>query len=116
MSYYSSDFRTVKMRNEGESKIIGIGDIVLILSLGYMLMLKNIRHVPNICFNLLPIGVLDDEGYYNVFGENKWKLTKKSLVAARGIKKRSFYFMQAKLGKREVSAMEEPSISKLWHR
>ena len=74
------------MENVGESKIIAVGDIVLIISLGYRLALKNIRHLPDIHQNLLSIGVLDEEGYYNVFGDGKWKLTKKSLIVTRSIK------------------------------
>ena len=66
--------------------------------------------------NLLSMGVLDEEGYYSVFRDDKWKLIKKSLVAARGIKQGSFYFMQVKLDKREVNTMKKSSISELWHR
>ena len=87
------------MKNGGKSEIIGIWDIVLIMSLGYRLVLKNIRHISNIYLNLLSIWVLDEEGYYSVFGDDKWKLIKKSLVAARGIKQDSLCFMQAKVSK-----------------
>ena len=48
-----------------------------------------------------------------VFGDGKWKMTKKSLVATRGIKQGSFYFMQAKFGKGEVNAAKESFTSKL---
>lgn len=75
----------VKIGNDGNSKIAGIRDIVLITSWGYRLVLKNIRHVLDICLKLLSMRVLYEEGYYSVFGDGKWKLTKKSLVAARGI-------------------------------
>ena len=101
------------MENDGESKNIGIGDIVLIISLRYNLVLKNVQYVPDICMNLLLMGVLDEEDYYSVFRDSKWKLTKKSLVAAKGIKQNSLYFMQAKFGKGEVNAVEKSSASKL---
>ena len=89
---------------------------MLIMSLGYRLVLKNIRHIPDFLLNLLLIGVLDEEGYYSVFGDSKWKLIKKSLVAVRDIEQGFFYFMQAKFGKKKVNTVKELSTLKLWHR
>ena len=34
-------------------------------------MLKNVRHVLDICLNLISTGRLDDEGFTNSFGESK---------------------------------------------
>lgn len=59
------------MENNGEPKITCIKDIVLIMRLGYKLMLKNVRHVPYIHLNLLLTRVLDGEGYYSIFGDDK---------------------------------------------
>ena len=42
------------------------------------------RHVPDLSLNLISGVALDLEGYVNYFGNGKWKLTKGSLVAARG--------------------------------
>ena len=36
--------------------------------------------------------------------KSKWKLTKGSLVVARGKKQNTFYFMEAKLHKGEINA------------
>ena len=85
-SYRTSDFDNVRMGNGGISKIVGIGDICLETSIGNKLVLKDVRHVPNIRFNLISIGRLDDEGFTNSFCESKWKLTKGSLVVTRGKK------------------------------
>ena len=74
------------MGNSGVSKIVGIGDIFLQISTGNKLVLKDVRHVPDICLNLISTGRLDDEVFTNSFGERKWKLTKGSLVVARGKK------------------------------
>lgn len=94
-SYQSGDFGTVKMGNQDKSKIVGIGDIVLTTSIGCKLVLKDVRHVPTMRLNLISTGKLDDAGLVNYFGEGKWKLTKGSLIMARGKKEGSLYVMQA---------------------
>ena len=72
------------MGNSGVSKIVGIGDVCLETSIRNKLVLKDVRRVPDIRLNLISIGRFDDEGLTNSFGESKWKLTKGSLVVARG--------------------------------
>ena len=89
---------------------------MLITRLGYKLVLKNIRHIPDIRLISLSIGILNEEGYYSMFADGKWKLTKKSLIVARGIEQNSLYFIQAKLDKGEVNVTEESFTSELWHR
>ncbi|BBH04434.1 hypothetical protein Prudu_015575 [Prunus dulcis] len=64
-SYTNGDFGNVRMGNDKLSKI-------------------DVRHVPDMRLNLISTGLLDDEGYTNVFAEGKWKLSKNSLVLARG--------------------------------
>ena len=87
------------MGNSGVSKIVGIGDVCLETNIGNKLVLKNVRHVLDICLNLISTSRLDDERFTNYFGENKWKLTKGSLVVARGKKQNTLYVMEAKLHK-----------------
>ena len=85
-SYITSDFGNVRMGNSGVSKIVGIWDICLETSIGNKLVRKDVIHVPDIRLNLISTSRLDDEGFTNSFGESKWKLTKGSLVVARGKK------------------------------
>ena len=92
-SYSTGDFGNVKMGNSGGSKIVGIGDICLETNIGSKLVLKDVRHVPDIRLNLISTGRLDDEGFTSYFGESKWKLTKGSLVVARGKKMNTLYVM-----------------------
>lgn len=47
--------------------LAGIGDISLKLDSGYVLNLKNVRHVPDLCNNLISCASLEDEGF-----EGKW--------------------------------------------
>ena len=81
------------MGNQVSSKIIGICAITLITNIGYKLMLKDVRHVPDMRLNLISLGKLDDAGLVNFFGGGIWKLTKGSLIVAREKKEGSLYFM-----------------------
>ena len=103
------------MGNDGSCKIAGIGDIHLHSSTGCQLILKNVRHVPDVRLNLISTGKLDDEGYANQFNGGKWKLTKGNLVIAKGTKVSTLYIMKAKLSNEEVNATVESS-SDLWHK
>ena len=70
-SYANGNYGHVWLGNEGASKIVGIGDICLETSIGCKLLLKDVKHVPNIRFNLIFTSKLDDNGYTNQFGEGK---------------------------------------------
>ena len=50
---------------------MGIGYIFLETSIGNKLVLKDVRHVPDIRLNLISTSRLDDEGFTNSFGESK---------------------------------------------
>ena len=94
------------MGNNCVSNIVGIADVFLETSIENKPVLKDVRHVPDICLNLISTGRLDDEGLTNSFGQSKWKLTKVSLVVARGKKQNTLYVMEAKLHKREINAAQ----------
>ena len=70
------------MGNDGSFKIIGMGIVHLETSTGCKLVLRNVRHVPDIILNLLWASVLDDEGFNNLLGERKWKHFKGRMVVA----------------------------------
>ncbi|KAA8532468.1 hypothetical protein F0562_032501 [Nyssa sinensis] len=83
-SYKGGDFSTVKMGNTSHSKIVGTGDICIRTSVGCTITLRDVRHVPDLRLNLISGSALDRKGYVNYFGNGIWKLTKGSLVVARG--------------------------------
>ncbi|CAL2259644.1 unnamed protein product [Prunus armeniaca] len=95
-SYTNGDFGNVRMGNDKLSKIMGRGDISLETNTSCHLVLKDVRHVPDMRLNLISTGLLDDEGYTNVFAEGKWKLSKNSLVLARGKKENTLYMTHDK--------------------
>nr|AAR96002.1 retrotransposon-like protein [Musa acuminata] len=115
-SYTVGDFGNVRMGNNGTYKIMGIGDICLETSIGSKLILKDVRYVPNICLNLISTSRLNDEDFAHYFDESKWKLTKGSLIMARGNKLNSFYVLEAKLHKGEINAIQKGESIDLWHK
>ncbi|PKI46705.1 hypothetical protein CRG98_032900 [Punica granatum] len=84
------------MGNGQSCKIVGIGDVCLETELGCKLLLKKVRHVPEIRLNLISTGQLDDEGYSNEFSNGRWKLSKGSLIVARGQKTDTLYRLHAR--------------------
>ncbi|KAG8382299.1 hypothetical protein BUALT_Bualt05G0062400 [Buddleja alternifolia] len=104
------------MANHGVTEVIGMGNINLETDTGCRLILRDVRHIPDIRLNIISTGKLDDDGYVSNFGEGKWKLTKGSLITAKGKKKNSLYLMQAKLSNGEVNAAVNSSSIELWHK
>ena len=64
-AYTCGDFGNARTGNSGVSKIVAIGDIFLETNIGSKILLKDVRHIPNIRINLISTGKLDDEGYCN---------------------------------------------------
>ncbi|WVY96494.1 hypothetical protein V8G54_028645 [Vigna mungo] len=99
-SYQKGDFGTVKMGNHVTSKIVGIGEVTLTTENRNKLVLKEVRHVPEMRLNLISVGKLDDAGMNNQFGDGRWKLCKKE---------GSLYCMQGKICKGETNVAQEES-------
>ena len=115
-SYTSGDFGYVRMGNRDMSTIVGKGTVCIETSTCCKLTLENMRHLPDIRLNLLSVGKLDDIGLGSYFGEGKWKLTKGSLILARGAKQGCLYVTKTKLCKTDVNIAERDSSIELWHK
>ena len=102
-SYTPGDYGVLKMGNDGLAQVVGVGDVCLVTGIGAKLMLKNVRHVPDIRLNLISSGKLDDEGYCNTFHSGQWKLTKGNLVLARGKNHTSLYLLQTTISTESVN-------------
>ena len=103
------------MENYSHSKILGIDDVCLQIDVGCILLLKDDRHVLDLLLNLISYIVLDREGYHNGLSGGKWKLTKGSLVGARGSVCCSMYMTYAKVCKSSLNTILENSSAELWH-
>ena len=109
-------YSRLKMGNNDTSKVIGIGTVCLKTNNGTKLILKNIRHAPYIHLHLIFSSVLDGDGYFNTFGGAQWKLTKGSLVVARGMKFYGLYWLKASILFNVVNVIDCDNSSYLWHK
>ena len=66
-SYTTGDYGYVKMGDNGACKIVGIGSVYLTTSTGCRLILRYLRHVPDVRLNLISNRRLDDKGYMVAF-------------------------------------------------
>ncbi|GKV35980.1 hypothetical protein SLEP1_g44167 [Rubroshorea leprosula] len=115
-TYKVGDFGTIKMGNKSVSHIMGVGDICVQTNVGCTLTLKNVRHVPDMRMNLLSAKALDEEGYTHYFGNGSWKLTKGSLVVAKGRACCSLYKTHMKMCGGQLNAVEDEASPNLWHK
>ena len=84
---------------------------------GCVLLLKEVRHVPDLEMNLISARKLDDEGFHIEFGNGSWKIVKFSLIVAKGQKGGTLYTLKSNVEKSDIVgvAKEEPT-SDLWHK
>ena len=104
-TYKAGDFGTVKIGNTSYSKIVGIGDVCIKTNVGFTVMLKNVRHVPDLCFNLISTPVMDRADYCNHLGNGRWKLAKGPMVVARGHICYGLYKTRVKACKKKFNAV-----------
>ena len=58
-TYKAGNFGVVKMGNSSYSQIVGIGDVCIKINVGCMLMLKDVRHVPDLRMNVFSTLAMD---------------------------------------------------------
>ena len=104
------------MGNDGLSKVVGTKIVSLETNKELMFILKEVRHVCDIYFHIISTSRLDDDGYCNIFNKGQWKITKDSLVVARGKKCSSLYLLQASIWNNLVNVVESNNMSQLWHK
>ena len=82
--YVQGDFGHVLLGNDEPCKIVGKGKVWIKLNNGNDWLLKDVRHIPAMKRNLISTGQLGDGGCLSTFGETWWKVTKGSMVIAKG--------------------------------
>ncbi|KAF1860287.1 hypothetical protein Lal_00037625 [Lupinus albus] len=102
------------MENHVISKITNIDDIVLLIDMRVKFILEEMRHVLDMCLNLISMGKLDHAGFVSHFGAGKWKLAKGNLVIARGLNEESLYIMLGGICSEEAKVAID--FKDLWHR
>ena len=73
------------------------------------------RHVPNVRFNLISVGRLDDEGYTSSIRNGVMKFSKGRLIVARARKINTLFLMNARLCLEEVNVASD-TAGELWHK
>ncbi|GJT03042.1 retrovirus-related pol polyprotein from transposon TNT 1-94 [Tanacetum coccineum] len=84
----------VRLADDKTLDIAGVGDVVLKTSFGISWILKDVRYILGLKRRLILVGELDEEGYHVGFGDQQWKVTKGSLVVARGNKRGSLHMVE----------------------
>jgi len=115
-SYTPGDFGVLKMGNNDTSKVVGIGTVCLKTNNETKLILKNVRHAPDIQLHLISASILNDDGYFNTFGGAQWKPIKGSLVVVHGMKFSGLYWLKASILFNVVNVVDCDNSSDLWHK
>ncbi|GKD70971.1 hypothetical protein Tco_1325061 [Tanacetum coccineum] len=71
---------------------------------------KDVRYIPGLKRRLISVGQLDEEGYHVGFKDQQWKVTKGSLVVARGNKCGSLIGMSMLASKGKVPYVQKVDI------
>ena len=103
------------MGNNGLSKIVGVGDVCLKFDTGMDLVLHNVKHVPDIRLNLISADTFDD-GFHSTFGGGIWKLTRGSLIVARGERTSKLYMAHPKISRDSVNSLTNSDATDMWHK
>lgn len=101
----------IKMGNDTTSSVKGIGSIKILNEDGTVVILTQVRYVPDFKRNLISLGTLDSQGCaYR--GENGiLKVLKGCRVVLRGKQYDSLYFLQGKVVETEALITEDKKAS-----
>ncbi|KAK3037909.1 hypothetical protein RJ639_031800 [Escallonia herrerae] len=114
-NYVHGDYGHVTVGNGYRCSIVGKGKVEIKLSNRGTLVLKDVRHIPEMQNNIISVSGLDREGYFVAFGEKQWKVTKGSMVVARGERVGTLYTLSGIHNHFISLAFTENQITTLWH-
>ncbi|KAK3043026.1 hypothetical protein RJ639_002594 [Escallonia herrerae] len=114
-NYVHGDYGHVTVGNGYRCSIVGKGKVEIKLSNGGTLVLKDVRHIPELQKNLISVSGLDREGYFVAFGEKQWKVTKGSMVVARGERVGTLYTLLGTHNHYISLSFIENQRTTLWH-
>ncbi|KAA0037117.1 AP-1 complex subunit mu-2-like [Cucumis melo var. makuwa] len=93
-SVEKSDGRKLLLGDNGVCDVKGTGSVQIATHDGMIIMLANVRYVPELKRNLISLGELDRSGYTIKFGNGVMKVTKGSLVKLRGALRNDLYVLE----------------------
>ena len=106
----------VKIGNKSVSQIMGIGDICIKTSTRCTLTLKDVRHILDLHLNLISVHMFDKDGYNHFISSCNLKLTKGSLVVARGRLCCFLYKTRLKVYGGQLNVVDDDTFPDFWHR
>jgi hypothetical protein len=89
--YVQGDFGQVHLGDDSPCKIVGMGKVQIKQNNGNQWLLKEVRHVLDLRKILISTRQLTSEGCIYIFIDKVWKVTKGSLVIAKGEKVGTLY-------------------------
>lgn len=116
-TYVAQKHGYVSMANEKKCEVAGLGDICLKFSTGSLFTLKNVRHVPDLCYNLLSCAALETEGLAGRWGNGIMKIMKGSLILFKAVKLNNLYICHAEPTCETMHCLNSVQNDKtiLWH-
>lgn len=112
-NYQEGKFGQVYLGDNKACEIVGKRDILLSLKGGVKWLLKDVCHVPKLKRNLISVSQLCAQGFVTSLTDS-WKVTKGSMLVAKGDKIRSLYIVE-NIGEVGAAMTIEDSNSELWH-
>ncbi|KAG6430858.1 hypothetical protein SASPL_108931 [Salvia splendens] len=116
-TYTVGEFSPLRMGNNGLAKVASIGNIHLKVKNGSTVLLRDVRHAPDVRLNLISIGRPDSDGYGNNFVDRKFKISKGFMILTKGWKlKENLYMLEASVSDDSVNVVGKQCSPELWHK
>ncbi|KAG9450355.1 hypothetical protein H6P81_010320 [Aristolochia fimbriata] len=114
--YIKGEFGHVIVGNGQKCKIEGRGIIHLKMNDGGKLILKEVRHIPDLQKNLISVNKLDQEGHKITFENSSWKVSRGALTLIKGKAVGTLYPLCTNVDQIVSLAAEKDDKASLWHR
>jgi hypothetical protein len=114
LDYVQGDFGWVHLGDDAPCKIVGMEKVKIKQRNENQWLLKEVIHVPDLRKNLISIGKFESEGCISIFIDKVWKVTKGSLVIAKGEKVGTLYLCTGNTDS-SISLDSTRVDTTLWH-
>jgi hypothetical protein len=114
LDYVQGDFGQVHLGDDAPCKIVQMGKVQIKQKNGKKWLFKEVRHGLDLRKNLIATGQLASEGCISIFIDKAWKVTKGSLLIAKGEKVCTLYLCTGKT-ESSISLTSTRVDTTLWH-
>ena len=117
IEYHEFDGGGVMMGNNAMCRVIGIGTFKLRLQDGTLLMIKQVRHVPDLKRNIISLGMFDQMRYIIRLESGDLRVMNGSKTILKGNKKNGVYVLDGEVIAGELGFSRSIKIdnTRLWH-